>query len=536
MTVSNTSQRPEAATRYSDVAATLTRAAIVVVLTFAALYCGYKSLHWQLMIDSPIMHYVNFLIDHGRKPYADITDNNMPGAYYTEALAMHVFGSGDLAWRIYDYFLLAMLTATLITIAKPYDWLAGFFAGGLFIAVHAAEGPKYLVEREQVLTVLLVLGYAALFAAVRKQRPWLMLLLGITGGLATSIKPTFLPLPLALMLLTAIVLHRRQIAALPYMLWAFAGLVAVAALDVGYLLHYGVLQSFWFVLHTVSPTYTLLQRYSFWKLLALSLPQYVPLLVLLSIAAALTYRHAVWSWEKLALLLGAAFGLLSFMVQGKPFLHHRYTLLVMLFLLLGFELLDALRQNGWPRALAMLTFAYVLLWIVPMSLREVIHINRQIPQGQVPLVLSLESDLQRLGGASTLQDKVQCFDLVYGCLNALNRMQIVENTSYTGDLLLFVQQDSPAVEYYRNKYWALEQQDPASVIVMSNEWFQRKNSFDKVLLWPSFATFLDRNYELVVQRTLDHQGDDPANPDAYRIYIRKNSPLLTKASALASTD
>lgn len=522
--------------KYSDIAATLTRAAIVVVLTFAVLYCGYKSLHWQMMIDSPIMHYVNFLIDHGRKPYADITDNNMPGAYYTEALAMRIFGTGDLAWRIYDYFLLTVLTATLIYVAKPYDWLAGFFAGGLFIAVHAAEGPKYLVEREQVLTVLLVLGYAALFAAVRKQWSWLMLLLGITGGLATSIKPTFLPLPLALMLLATIVLRRRQITALPYILWAFAGLVAVAALDLGYLLHYGVLQSFWFVLHTVSPTYTLLQRYNFWKLLILSLPQYIPLLVLLSIAAALAYRHKTWSWEKLAILLGAAFGLLSFMVQGKPFLHHRYTLLVMLFLLIGFELLDALRQSGWPRAIAMIAFAYALLWIVPMSLREVIHINRQIPQGQVPFVLSLESDLQHLGGADTLQDKVQCFDLVYGCLNALNRMKIVENTSYTGDLLIFAEHDSPAAEYYRNKYWALEQQDPASVIVMSNEWFQRKNSFDKVALWPPFQAFLARNYQLVIQRTLDHQGDDPRNPDAYRIYIRNNSPLLTRATTLQATN
>lgn len=525
-------------TRTSDLAATLTRAAIVVVLTFAALYCGYKSLHWQMMIDSPIMHYVNFMIDHGRRPYADITDNNMPGAYYTEALAMRIFGSGDLAWRIYDYFLLATLTATLVLIAKPYDWLAGFFAGGLFIAVHAAEGPKYLVEREQVLTVLLVLGYAALFAAVRKRRPWLMLLLGITGGLATSIKPTFLPLPLTLMLLAAIVLRRRQITSPSYMMWAFAGLVVVAALDLGYLLYYGVLHDFWFVLHTVSGVYAMLERYSSWKLLALSLPQYVPLLLLLTVAAALANRnqHAAWSWEKVALALGAAFGLFSFLVQGKPFLHHRYTLVVLLFLLMGLELLDALRQRGWPKALAMAAFAYALLWIVPMSLREVIHINRHIPQGQVPFVLSLESDLQILGGADTLQDKVQCFDLVYGCLNALNRMKIVENTSYTGDLLFFEKQDTPAAEYYRKKYWALEKQDPASVIVMSNEWFQRKNSFDKIMVWPQFVTFLGENYQLVVQRTLDHQGDDPNNPDAYRIYIRKNSPLLTKATALTPSN
>jgi hypothetical protein len=524
----------------SDLAAAAMRPLVVVVLLAAALFWGFESRHWQMMIDSPIMHYVNFLIDHGRRPYTDITDNNMPGAYYTEGLAMRVFGAGDLAWRMYDYFLLTLMTAALVLIAKPYDWLAGYFAGGLFIAVHAAEGAKYLVEREEVLTVLLVLGYAAFFGAVRRRKPVWMLAFGFAGGLATSIKPTFLPLPLALMLLVWLVLRRRQIPAASYILWAFAGLAAAAALDLGYLLHYGVLQGFWFVLRTVSPTYSSLERYSFWKLLLLSLPRYVPLLVLIAVCAAMVSRtHRVaggWDrhWEKIALAIGAVFGWLSFMAQGKPFLHHRYTMLVLLFLLIGFVLLEGLRERGWPRAIAIAGLLYALFWIVPMGLREVIHVNRQMPAGQVAFVLSLESDLQQLGGARTLQDKVQCFDLVYGCLNALNRMQIVENTSYTGDLLLFAKDDGPAAEYYRNKYWHLEKQDPASVIVMSNEWFQQKNSFNKVAMWPQFAGFLAQNYTLAVQREMVGQGDDPKNPDAYRIYVRKSSPLVAEAVRLRS--
>src|SRR5206468_11638940 len=90
-------------------AITVLRAAVVVVLTAATLWYFYKSIHWQLMVDSPIMHYVKFLMDHGREPYTDITDNNMPGAYFTEAWAMHIFGGSDLGWRIYEYFLLITL-------------------------------------------------------------------------------------------------------------------------------------------------------------------------------------------------------------------------------------------------------------------------------------------------------------------------------------------------------------------------------------------------------------------------------------------
>jgi hypothetical protein len=519
--------------RGNEAVPALVRMSIVVVLTAAALYYAYKSIHWQIMVDSPVMHYVNFLMDHGRKPYTDITDNNMPGAYYTEWLAMHIFGCGDLGWRFYDYFLLAALTGGLMLIARPYDWLAGFFAGTLFIAVHAAEGPQYSVEREQVLTVLLVWGYVAQFAAVRRLRPWWMLWMGIAGGLATSIKPTFLPLTLVLLGMMAVVLGRRKVSPLPYLVWGFAGLTATALLDLGFLLYYHALGGFLFILRVISPTYAGLGRPSYLSLLALCLDSCIPLILLGAVAALACWRKPLpWTWEHWAIAMGAAFGLLSYMAQGKPFWHHRYTFLVFLFLLIGLALLHALRQPGLPQLIACGAFAYVLLWMVPRDMREVLHIARQVPSGQTPFTNSLEADLERMGGTAALQDKVQCFDLVYGCLNTLYHLRIVENTSYTGDLLLFSQGSSPAADYYREKYWAAERTDPAQVIVMSNEWFQRDNSFDKIQYWPPFVSFLRDNYTMVVQRRFEHQGKDIHNPEAYRIYIRNNSPLMQTAPAL----
>jgi hypothetical protein len=525
--------------RAGELVPTAVRACIVLVLTAAALFYAYKSIRWQIMVDSPVMHYVNFLMDHGRKPYTDITDNNMPGAYYTESLAMHVFGYGDLAWRFYDYFLLATLTGGLILMVRRYDWLAGLFAGGLFIAVHAAEGPQYSVEREQVLTVLLVLGYVALFAGVRRLKPSLMLWVGIAGGLATSIKPTFLPLTLGLLAMMAVVLWRRKVSPLAYLVWAFAGLIAIALVDLGFLLRYHALGGFWFVLRVITPTYAGLGRPSYLSMLTLCLSQCIPLIVLTVAAWVVCRRKPVWAWEHWAIAMGSAFGLASYMVQGKPFWHHRYTFLVFLFLLIGLVLLHALRESGLPRLIACGTVAYVLLWMVPMDMREVLHIARQMPTGQAPFTNSLEADLQRLSGPdgaangyAALQDRVQCFDLVYGCLNTLYHLRLVENTSYTGDLLLFTHGSSVAAEYYRDKYWAAEKTDPASVIVMSNEWFQKDNSFDKVKEWPAFEAFLARNYTLVVQRRFAHQGKDPNNPEAYRIYVRNGSSLLQRAAVL----
>ncbi len=64
------------------------RAAVVVVTPASAICYGVFSLHWPLMVDSPIMHCATFLMDHGMKPYREITNNDMPGSHLTEAWAM----------------------------------------------------------------------------------------------------------------------------------------------------------------------------------------------------------------------------------------------------------------------------------------------------------------------------------------------------------------------------------------------------------------------------------------------------------------
>ena len=181
----------------SDFFAKRFRLLCAAALGFFALFFVLASRHWPLLDDGPIMHYVNFLMAHGLRPYSDITDNNLPGAYLTEGWAMRLFGGGDLAWRVYDIALLGVLTAAMTIIARPYDWFAGVLGGGLFLVVHAAEGPRYAGEREEVIAVALMVGYAALFEAVRRYKPPLALLFGLTAGLAASIKPTFAPLSLA---------------------------------------------------------------------------------------------------------------------------------------------------------------------------------------------------------------------------------------------------------------------------------------------------------------------------------------------------
>ena len=117
----------------------LLRALAAATLVGAFVYMVVHTLRWPLMQDAQVMHYVNFLTDHGFAPYRDIPDINMPGAYWMERFGMVVFGAGDLGFRVYDIFLMGAMVLAMIAIAWPYDWLAGLFAGVLFAMIHASD-------------------------------------------------------------------------------------------------------------------------------------------------------------------------------------------------------------------------------------------------------------------------------------------------------------------------------------------------------------------------------------------------------------
>src|ERR1035437_8055105 len=220
---------------------------MAVLLAGAASYVMF-TIHWKWMWDTQVMHYIVLLLKHGKVPYKDIYDINMPGAYLTERWAIAIFGSGDLGWRLYEFTLLGAMTLAMIVIALPYDWLAGIFAGVLFSVQLGSLGPMQAAERDEVMTVLIFIGYAFLFAAVRKAIPWLMLPFGLAMGIATLIKPTVVPLVLCLLVFLFVTLKRREISPTRYILFALAGLGIALAILFQFLLPGNAFGSFFFIL------------------------------------------------------------------------------------------------------------------------------------------------------------------------------------------------------------------------------------------------------------------------------------------------
>jgi len=524
----------------------LLRALLVLTLAAATLYYIAISLHWPLLVDSSVMHYVRFLMDHGFEPYQTITDNNMPGAYLTEGWAMHLFGTSDLAWRFYDLFLLAVLTLATVVIARPYDWLAGLYAGGIFVLLHGSEGPNLAAEREQVMTALLLAAYAFLFTAVRRGRPAHLLFFGFLAGLAASIKPTMLPLGALTFLFALLVLRRRRVAVSRYLLWGLLGFSLAFSLDIGFLLVHHAVRPFLFVIGTITPAYVSL-RHPGWRML---LSHAVPtnLLLVLPFGLVALALHRRWNWERWALLLGAAAGAVSFFVQQKGFLHHRYTLLGFLLLLLGLELLPALRRRGLVRWAGAAGILVTLLVSIPhyLLIMHGLSTHSQLTE-------TLEADLRHLGSGSgsssssgsdplaALQHQVQCFDLVMGCLNSLYHLGLVENTGYTGDLLLFSPSRNLASTYYRDMFWREQRKLPADVFVITNQWFGDTSTFTKMETWPAFVQYLAANYTLAVSRQFPQEGlgqgqaAPSGDPPSYRIYLRNGSQLLARQPVPSKT-
>lgn len=487
------------------------RYVMVGVLAVSAICLVALTYRWPLVWDAQVMHYINFLMDKGFAPYRDITDINMPGAYLIEGWGIHIFGGGDLGWRVYDFALLGLLGAAMVVIALPYDWVAGLFAGVLFALSHASEGPINSAQRDEVMTVLIMVGYALLFEALRRNKPWMMVLFGLSMGMASSVKPTAAPLGVAVLVMAWWQLRKRNEPAASYVWSGVAGAGISAAIIFAFLFRYHATGAFFEITGKLTAYYAGLSHESLRSLVRHALPRAALLMLPFGILVSLVDRE--WkSWERWALLLGVGFGGFSYFVQRKGFTYHRYTLVAFILLWMGVELSLAMRRQGWVRALGFAGMTMGALVMVPTYVHRVMLV--QLSDGYTE---SLERDLTRLGG-DQLQRKVQCFDLVDGCLNALYHLKLVQNTGTTGDLLLFAQVRTPVVDYYRGLFWDDLNKNPPLVVVLSNEWFNNEDTFDKINEWPQFASYLTANYDLAVSRGFESHH-------AYRIYLRKGAAL-----------
>jgi hypothetical protein len=176
---------------------------------------------------------------------------------------------------------------------------------------------------------------------------------------------------------------------------------------------------------------------------------------------------------------------------------------------MGIEFLLAMKRRGWVRIAGAACFAATLCLIPGYC----ISIHNWKPS--VPLTDALQQDLLRLGG-DRLQNQVQCMDMVAGCLGALYRLNLVQNTGFMGDYMFFGPPGSQPSPLYRQMFLDHFHENPPSVIVVTTArlGLDIPDSFDKINQWPEFVDLLNSDYTLDVTRM-----PDPDKSRGYRIYL-----------------
>jgi hypothetical protein len=469
------------------------------------------SYQWPMVGDAQVFLYDNFMMQHGFAPYRDIPDINMPGAHVVENWQLLLFGGSDLGLRVYDFTLLGLLTLAMIVVARPYDWLAGLFAGILFLLQHAAlGGPWNAGERDEIIAVLIIVGYAFLFEGVRRSKPLLLLGFGFALGIANTLKPTVAPLGLALLVVAVVAVRKKGLPYRAYIAWPLIGAAVAGAIAVSFLLQHHVLSAYIYCVRTYIPLYAGMDRLPLHLLVRRVLPFVAWMLLPFAVTVSLTTSG--WrNWETVAVLVGAVFGAVSYFAQGKGLGHHTYPLVACLLLWICIELMSAERSQKRTRWVSVAGVMVGLFVAIPIYCYRVAH---TIPRNG--FIVSLESDLNQMGG-SQLTGRIQCLDVVYGCYVALYHMQLVQSTPYVGDILFFAPQKSPAIDHLREMAWRAITGNPPAVIVVSNEWFGRTNTFDKIKNWPRFAAYLSESYRLAVERNFTGGAST-----GYQIFVRKS--------------
>ncbi len=483
--------------------------AAFLVVCFAAF--AFRTRQWEWLSDEQVFRYIQFLMSRGLAPYRQITDINLPGSYLVEWLATSLFGSSDLGFRFYDWSLLVLLTVAATSIARPYDWFAGLYAGTIFAVMHGADGAINVGERDMVMTVLLLGAYAFAFTAVRRLRPSLFFPAALLVGIGCTLKPTALLFGLLLIVLAGVHLRRQRVALAPYLLQVAAAVLVVALALAAFFLWRNSFPSFLQSM-ALAKSYSTVNEIPLRYMLRHSMPAGLGLL--LPAALCLSFTNRSWrDWEMLAVAGGALLGLASYFVQDKGFTYHRYPFVGFALLWCGLEFVIAMRSPGWPRTIAAAALLIGTLVLGPFYLARM----GTVRQTNV-LTHRLMDDLQRYP-AGSLDGHIECIDGLNGCYSALYRLHIRQSTGLMGDHLLFTGSQKPAIVALQQQTLHELEAAPPTVIVFSNFWYGQPSSFRNLDNFPALAAFLNQHYKVVAQYpdTLPI-GVNGYEPDAYRLY------------------
>ncbi len=477
------------------------------------------SLRWPLVGDATYLHYAVLLMRHGMRPYADIADMNLPGAYLLEAGVMRALGAGSAGWRVWDLLLLAIAGAAMVYVLRAKGWAAGLTAAGMFALLHGQDGVIMAGERDFVVAVLLVAAVTLLVRGVRDSEGswWGWVGFGVLAGWAVSVKPTAGLVPLVAMVWLVVLLRRLGRALKGALGLAITGLLVPVVVQAVWLWRWGVMRAFGEALTGIVRYHAGLGHRPMAYLLAHAVSPIGGLVgVWVVCAVGLSLYSAAWGGaERGLLLLCAAGGWVSYVAQAKGFSYQRYPFLVFLLPVMVGDLFEAVAaRRTWVRW-AGATGLVVVAVLAGLFVRRVVTFDRSEP------VRPLVADLDALGGKAL---RVQCMDTAGPCIDAMLASGRVQATGFVYDCYL-LDGRSAVVEGLRRRFSEqMELGRPGVVVVTDSVCYDQPRGFGKYAGWPEFSAYLAKDYVLQEERQpmeVQRYWSRAGRPFAYRVYVRR---------------
>lgn len=163
---------------------------IFVCLTFLLFLVAFLSLDWHMSLDSPIMLYLAYLIDHFHyTPYKDFFDMNTPGVYFINLFIGRYFGYNDFGFRTFDIIYLILITVTTWYFLKKIGWKIAWCGTVLFGLSYFAYGPSMSLQREYIIILPVSLSVLILLSFPKWNKAVKSLIIGFLFGLSGTVKP-----------------------------------------------------------------------------------------------------------------------------------------------------------------------------------------------------------------------------------------------------------------------------------------------------------------------------------------------------------
>jgi hypothetical protein len=164
---------------------------LLAILATLFLLSVYASLNWRMEQDTPLMHYVAFLMDkHVLVPYRDIFETSMPGVFVFHYLIVKLFGYGDVPFRYVDLVLLSALLVATYAFMSRFGRLVAVFAAILFGLFYLSAGQQMSLQRDYL--GVIPVAFALLCIPTKMDTPVQFVrftLIGLLFGMSILIKP-----------------------------------------------------------------------------------------------------------------------------------------------------------------------------------------------------------------------------------------------------------------------------------------------------------------------------------------------------------